>query len=114
MVNGLTIGKLKEWIKKFDLSDDTIIVLQRIEDVYFEKHGWQTIKREGYWSSYARRWNKDIDEGKYLDKEKYPLMKPENLVKVPEEDIEKSKLEYFTCQSPVFYDKEFLYLDGHI
>jgi hypothetical protein len=36
----LTIGRLKEFIKKHKIPDNALILHQRIEDVYFEKHGW--------------------------------------------------------------------------
>ena len=39
----LTVGKLKEELEKY--SDDTLVVSQRVEDVYYEKHGWETIKK---------------------------------------------------------------------
>jgi hypothetical protein len=43
---GLRVEDLKRWLKK--LPDETRIYYQRIEDVYFEKHGWDStvIKRE--------------------------------------------------------------------
>jgi hypothetical protein len=37
------VGKLKEELEKY--SDDTLVVSQRVEDVYYEKHGWETIKK---------------------------------------------------------------------
>lgn len=37
----LTVKELKEKIK--DLPDDTEVYIERIEDVYFEKHNWNTI-----------------------------------------------------------------------
>ena len=39
----LTVGKLKEELEKYP--DDTLVVSQRVEDVYYEKHGWETIKK---------------------------------------------------------------------
>jgi len=45
----LTVGQLKERLK--DVPDDTPVFYQRIEDVYFEKHGWKTEKL--VWDFYA-------------------------------------------------------------
>ncbi len=44
---GLTVKDLRRWLKK--LPDETRVYYQRIEDAYFEKHGWDntSIKREG-------------------------------------------------------------------
>jgi hypothetical protein len=36
----LTVGRLKEAIK--DLPDDGMVMYQRIEDVYFNNHHWNT------------------------------------------------------------------------
>lgn len=38
----ITVKDIKEIIK--DLPDDVQITYQRIEDVYFEKHGWKSEK----------------------------------------------------------------------
>lgn len=38
----LTVKELKEKIK--DLDDDTIVYIERVEDIYFEKHNWETKK----------------------------------------------------------------------
>ena len=39
----LTVGRLREAMK--DLPDDAPVFYERIEDVYFEKHGWTTEPR---------------------------------------------------------------------
>jgi len=36
----LTVKELKQRLE--NCSDDAIICIERIEDVYFEKHGWKT------------------------------------------------------------------------
>lgn len=36
----LTVKQLKEKIK--DLDDDVEVFMERVEDVYFDKHGWKT------------------------------------------------------------------------
>jgi hypothetical protein len=39
----LTVGKLKEYLA--DYPDDALVVTQRVEDMYYEKYGWQTLKK---------------------------------------------------------------------
>ena len=39
----LTVGQLKKYLA--DYPNDALIVSQRVEDVYYEKHGWQTLKK---------------------------------------------------------------------
>ena len=36
----LTVKQLKEKIN--DLPDETEVFIERVEDIYFEKHGWDT------------------------------------------------------------------------
>jgi len=47
--SNLTVGELKRYIK--DLPDDTPVYYQRIEDKYFDIHGWTTesVRWEGDW-----------------------------------------------------------------
>ena len=39
----LTVGELKKYLT--DYPDDALVVAQRVEDVYYEKHGWKTLKK---------------------------------------------------------------------
>jgi hypothetical protein len=36
----LTVGELKKFIEKHNVGDDVIIMIERVHDVYYEKHGW--------------------------------------------------------------------------
>jgi hypothetical protein len=70
----LTVGQLKESLK--DYPDDALVVSQRIEDVYYEKHGWTTLKKQHpiyseYNNEYSAVWSPvgymDDKECFYLD-----------------------------------------------
>jgi hypothetical protein len=39
----LTVGDLKKQLA--DYPDDAIVVSQRVEDVYYEHRGWETLKK---------------------------------------------------------------------
>lgn len=39
----LTVGRLKEYLESYP--DDALVVSQRVEDSYYENHGWETLKR---------------------------------------------------------------------
>ena len=39
----LTVGELKKYLT--DYPDDALVVAQRVQDVYYEKHGWETLKK---------------------------------------------------------------------
>lgn len=42
-----TVGDLLDYIKKNNVSRESIILVQRIEDYYYEDGNWKTIKKEG-------------------------------------------------------------------
>lgn len=46
-VHNLTVGQLKFWLANTDLPDDSLVMVQRVEDVYFEKYGWEVLPKEG-------------------------------------------------------------------
>lgn len=39
----VSVGDLKKYIEKHNIPDDTEVLIQRIEDKYFENCGWTTI-----------------------------------------------------------------------
>ena len=70
----LTVGKLKEILYKYP--NDALVVSQRVEDVYFEKHNWNTIKKPDHLypeenNEYSPVWSvvnyKDDENCLYLD-----------------------------------------------
>lgn len=111
-----TVKDLKKFLADNpELSDDAVIVVERVEDVYFEKHGWSTYQVKGYHWHHHNKWNEDIDSGKYLDKDQYPNMKEEHLIKCTEEDLERSKDQYapIWCLSKFKDDHEILFINMH-
>ena len=111
----LTVGKLLEFIKKYNIPEDAIVMSQRVEDVYFEKHSWGVYLKEGYGSHSMRSFNEKVDSGVFDDKEQYPLMTEELKNKFTEEDIKSSMEQYHPVWSPVYYkdDNDILFLDLH-
>ncbi len=111
----LTVGKLKEFLNKHQLPDDARVVVQRVEDVYYEEHNWGVYLKEGENTYQSRQWNEDIEKGKYLDKEQYPNIKVENLKPNTEEQIKESMEQYHPVWSCVRYndDEDVLFLDLH-
>lgn len=43
----LTVGDLKNFLNKHNLPDNAKVVVQRIEDIYYEKHNWGLYLKEG-------------------------------------------------------------------
>lgn len=97
-VDHLTVGELKKFISEYNLSNDAIVMCERVEDVYFEKHGWKTYPKFGYETWLCTEHNKDIDSGKYLDKEQYPDLDPiedaDFFTKYTDEEIKESMDQY--------------------
>lgn len=54
----MTVGELKTFIEENNIPDNAKILVERVEDVYFEKRGWSVIKKEndGYISEYHPAW----------------------------------------------------------
>jgi hypothetical protein len=44
----LTVGDLKKFLAESNLPDDAKILSQRVEDIYFEKHGWKTYNKKNF------------------------------------------------------------------
>ena len=40
----LTVGKLKEFLYKSELPNDAPVMIQRVEDFYFDKSGWKVYE----------------------------------------------------------------------
>lgn len=45
----LTVGELRKSIE--GLSDDALVLSQRIEDIYFESHNWKVVRKSNDWTS---------------------------------------------------------------
>lgn len=41
----MTVWELKEQIKMYWIPDDAEVFVERVEDIYFEKHWWKTRKK---------------------------------------------------------------------
>lgn len=107
----MTVKELKEAIA--NLPDEGQVYIHRIEDVYFEQHGWSVKKMEGeMYHKYLQR-NKDIDSGKYLDKDEYPNMRPEYLVKLTDEELDSMLEQYIDTFCCINYDDTNLYITSH-
>ncbi len=115
LMHYLTVGELKRFLAENDLPDEAPVVIQRVHDVYFNKHGWGVYLKEGEHAYQARKFNKDIEEGKYLDKAKYPNAKEATLSPFPEAFIKESMEQYHPAWSCCTYkgDEDILFIDLH-
>ena len=101
-----TVGELLKFIKDNNIPDDAKILMQRVEDVYFDKHGWTTTNKEGYEYHSIVSMNEALKA-----KEKTFLNRTEPL---SEEELEACKERYYHCWCQVKYSgDDNLYLDAH-
>ena len=42
----LTVKELKVFIENNNIQDDAIILIERIKDIYFEKHNWKSVAKK--------------------------------------------------------------------
>lgn len=61
----LTVGRLREAIK--DLPDDAPVLYERIEDVYFDKHGWKAELKPGEFPEYPSQYIRAFTSVKYKE-----------------------------------------------
>lgn len=99
----MTVGELKEFISERNINDDAKILVQRVEDIYYEKHNWAVYKKGGDVYQRALLFNKDIEKNKFS-----------SLKKVSEEELESLKDEYTPAWCCVYYnDEDNLFIDLH-
>jgi len=112
----MTVGALKKFIEKHEVPDDALVVVQRVEDFYYEDHGWKVYLKEAEHSNWMKSYNDALDKGEFDDKEKYPDFKDEMRKKFTEEQIIEASSQYHPAWCPVLYEddgKEILFLDLH-
>lgn len=107
------VGTLLDFIAKHKLPRDAKVLLQRVEDKYFENHNWGVVRKEGQFYNEAIDRNKKIDAG-YFNKEDFPKLEDPEVLRASAEDLEELKEQYYPTWCPVKYkDDNNLYLDAH-
>lgn len=115
-----TVGGLKEHIEKNNIPDSAIVMVQRIEDKYYENNNWNVYLKEGDFSYQMRIHNERINNGEFA-REDYPKMTDEQFAKFitpySEGEIKNACDQYTPIWCPVNYSdedsKDFLFLDLH-
>jgi len=111
----LTVGKLKKFLKEHNLPDHAKVMIQRVEDIYFEKNHWDVYLKEGERSYSYRQWNKDIQNEEYLNERPKLKEAKEDLHVFTEEEIRGASAQYHPAWSCVRYKGEgdLLFIDLH-
>lgn len=135
----MTVGDLKKFIEKYQVPDDAKVLIQRVEDKYFDgvdisgyaggpdgkpypkgskATGWGVYLKPGYWYGSHKRFNekmmREIKRRKAGKEPNYPKIKDPKkyIVKLTDE----MKNQYHPAWSCVGYKddiKDFLFIDLH-
>lgn len=114
----MTVGYLLNFIKENNISDDAIILTERVKDVYYDKYGWdkQVVRKEGYNYWQNKKLIDKAKSGEFNDKEQYPKITQKEIDSIlsMEGRLENDKTQYTAIWCPVKYkDDDNLYLDLH-
>lgn len=109
----LTVGRLKKYLEEHPFDDDSMVVVERVADHYYETGGWKSYYKENEHTHWAREWNEEIDKGTIH--KTYPRLKSEQIKKHSEERLQEMKTQYHPIWCCVRYgdDKDILFLDLH-
>ena len=58
----LSIGDLRKLLANPELPDDGLVMIERVEDVYYEKHNWRVYLKDGEYTEELRKEGKEIEE----------------------------------------------------
>ena len=112
----LTVGKLLDYIEKYNISRDAKVLTQRVEDVYYNKYNWGVVLGKGFHYYSIEKMNQNmIDEEnrRKLGKEPEYDMEDPSMFIVKLDDSFKDQ--YSPVWGPVRNndDKDNLYLNLH-
>lgn len=114
----LTIGDIKRHIEKYNLPDDTPVVVQRIEDSYFlseNDNGWGVYFKEGWDASNAREHNEKVINGVYADRTQYEDHPSHHVIYTEDQIKEMFSEQYIPTHCITTYKDELdiLFIDIH-
>ena len=113
----MTVKDMREAIE--GLPDDGLILVQRVEDVYYQNNGWGVYLKEGehYYSAVRlnENMNEEIDRRLKGEEPDYPMIDDPATYMSSAEDLEQSMDQYHPAWCAVKYkdDQENLFIDLH-
>lgn len=112
----LTVGRLKKFLENNpDLPDDALVLTQRVEDVYYEEHGWGVVLKEGYPYHMTKtaniRMEEEIRRRKNGEHPKYDMEDPSALIMELTDDLKEQYHPAWSCLK--YKDDNNLYIDLH-
>jgi len=114
-----TVGDLKKHIEKHNIPDDAPVVVQRVEDVYYDKHGWKTYLKKGehYWNTvhFNENMAEEILRRERGEEPHYSMEDPSKFINSDPDFLEQMMEQYSPVWCAVYYkdDENILFLDLH-
>jgi hypothetical protein len=117
-----TIGELKKFIEKHNLSDDAKIYYQRIEDFYFVgeegRSPWDTLDIAGERYHMTLKHIEKARSGEWEDKEQYPGLTQDmidSVKNITQEQLDKLKEQYVAVFTSIYYKEhpDKLFMSAH-
>ena len=114
-----TVGDLKKHIEKYKIPDDSPVVVQRIEDVYYDKHNWGSYLKKGehYWNviNTNKNMQEEISRRARGEEPQYSMKDPSECINSDPDFLESMMEQYHPIWCAVYYkdDENILFLDLH-
>ncbi len=112
----MSVGDLRKFLAEHsELPDDAKVLVQRIEDVYYEKHGWGVVLKEGEHYHSAKELNirmeEEIKRRKNGEHPKYGMEDPAKYIHELDIDLMEQYHPAWCCVK--YKDDNNLYIDLH-
>lgn len=115
--HGLTVGSLKKSIEESGLPDDAFVLTERVEDVYYERHGWSVYLKEGHHFhsvlSMNEKMRKEIERREKGFEPEYPGIEDPNEHICEDENFLNEMKDQYTPAWCSFSDEGFLFINLH-
>lgn len=114
----LTVGRLRKLLDNSDLGDDALVMIERVEDVYFEEHNWKVYPKDSHLCEWIRELNQkmrdDIERRERGEVSRFPELENPLEYIVGSEEMELYKSQYHPAFSAFMYaDEKELFINLH-
>ena len=112
----LTVGKLRKFLEQNpELPNDSLVLIQRVEDMYYEKGGWGVVLKEGHYYNMVKtnnvRMQEEIQRRKNGEHPKYEMEDPSKYITELTDEWKEQYHPAWTCLR--YRDDNNLYIDLH-
>ena len=112
----MSVGDLRKFLAEHpELPDNSKVLVQRVEDVYYEKHGWGVVLKKGlHYHSFKEnnaRMEEEIKRRKNGEQPKYDMEDPTKYISELDNDLMEQYHPAWCCL--MYKDDNNLYIDLH-